>query len=76
MTIALRKPALAAKLCFWYQKDQPEHNWREFSKRCKDFLGNGRKIPHDMKAALDKVAVCIYLDVLFFVYMCVCVYPI
>jgi hypothetical protein len=57
MTIALRKPALAPKLCEWYQQDQPEDNRREFSQRCKDFLGNGRKVPHDMRAALDKVEV-------------------
>ena len=57
MTVALRKPALAANLCSWYKKDHPVLNLLEFSERCKDFLGNGRKIPYDMRAALDKVEV-------------------
>ncbi|DBA69687.1 TPA: hypothetical protein ACH3X2_012622 [Trebouxia sp. C0005] len=55
MTIVLRKPALAAKLCNWYKPDQPEYNRQQLGRRCKDFLGNGRKIPHDMRAAMDKV---------------------
>lgn len=57
MTIVLRKPALAAKLCNWYKPDQPEYNRQQLGRRCKDFLGNGRKIPHDMRAAMDKVQV-------------------
>jgi hypothetical protein len=72
MTIALRKPALAARLCSWYQKDHLEHNRIEFSKRCKDFLGNGRKVPHDMRAALDKVEVCIRLGPPLCIYVRLC----
>ena len=57
MTIVLRKPALAAKLCNGYKPNQPEYNRQQLGRRCKDFLGNGRKIPHDMRAAMDKVQV-------------------
>ena len=61
MTIVLRKPALAAKLCKWYKPDQPDYNRQQLSCHCKGFLGNGRKIPHDMRAAMDKVQVMTWL---------------
>ncbi|KAL0029267.1 hypothetical protein WJX79_006205 [Trebouxia sp. C0005] len=33
MTIVLRKPALAAKLCNWYKPDQPEYNRQQLGRR-------------------------------------------
>ena len=57
MTIVLRKPALVANLCKWYRPDQRDYNRQQLSRQCKEFLGNGRKIPHDTRAAMDKVQV-------------------